>query len=53
MFGLIETHCNMGNNWIIEVLQETSYDMNPLRSFLEENVAKFLPDQQFTYSNDT
>uniref|UniRef100_A0A0L8IFD7 ATP-dependent DNA helicase n=1 Tax=Octopus bimaculoides TaxID=37653 RepID=A0A0L8IFD7_OCTBM len=49
-FDLSETHRNEANNLITEVLRETSYDIDSLTRFLEENVPKLLSDQQLAYT---
>ena len=52
-FGLHETHRSEVNNLVIDVLRETSYDIDSLTRFIEENVPKLLPDQQVAYTTIT
>ena len=48
-FGLPEIYRNETNNLFTDVLPETSYDIDSLTRFIDENVPKLLPDQQVAY----
>ena len=49
-YGLPETNRSEVNNLVTDILRETSYDVDSLTKFIEENVPKLLPDQQVAYT---
>ena len=52
-FGLPEAHRSEVNNLVTNVLRETSYDIDSLTRFVEENVSKLLPDEKVAYTTIT